>query len=59
MNTLYKFVVYCQWYNRRGKFVGRNYRTKVYASSYNEGASKACEEVERKYNGNCNVIYGY
>lgn len=52
---LYKLVVYCTWWNSRGKSCGRNYRTKVYATSYNEACSLAVQSLS--YIGEGIVLY--
>lgn len=42
---LYKLVVWCEWYGRGGRKVGRMRRVKVMASSYNEAERLAVASV--------------
>lgn len=56
---LYKLVIYGSWVNRRGKSVGRSYRTTVMAKNYNEACALACKKVGDKYKCNADVLYGW
>jgi hypothetical protein len=53
---LYKLTVYGSWWNRRGNRVGRNYRVKVEATTFNEACLAAARQVADKYNCSCEVI---